>query len=266
MKTIVAICLFFLFFSCTNQQVTDKTATFFDSSSNAQKESSVTDSTITDSVRETMIEQLVLRKKYNIALSQVNVLLKKDSTNPGWLFIKADVLEKAADTSTAIQFYKKAIEAAGVFLNAEMRVAHLYAQTGNVKTIKLCDDLLKTEDAVRMRSDILLMKGIYYAKTLNYSKAITLYDQIIQEDYSYVDAYIEKGLTYYDQSKFTEAHKVFFKSTEVSNTFADGYFWMAKTEEKINKKEDAINNYKRALALDQKNEEARDALKRLGVL
>ncbi len=265
MKTIVAICSFFLLFSCDNQQVTDKPAKVNESSS-TQNESSVSDTTISDNLRVTMIEQLAGRKKYDIALSQINVLLKKDSTNPGWLYMKADALEKTGDTSSAIQFYEKAIGAAGVFIDAEMRVVHLYAQTANAKTIKLCDDLLKTPAAVKMRSDILLIKGIYYSKIYNYNKAIALYDQIIREDYSYLDAYIEKGLAYYDQGKFAEAHKFFSKSTEVSNTFADGYFWKAKTEEKLNKKEDAINNYKRSLALDQSIEEARDALKRLGML
>lgn len=266
MKTMVAICSLFLLFSCNNQQATDKPGKFSDSSANAQKESSVTDSTITDSVRENMIEQLVVRKKYNVAVSQVNVLLKKDSANPGWLYMKADLLEKFGDTTTAIQFYEKAIAAAGVFMNAEMRVVHLYAQTSNANTIKICDDLLKTPEAVKLRSSILLIKGIYYAKTLNYTKAVAVYDQIIREDYTFLDAYIEKGLVYYDQGKFAQAHKVFSKSTEVSNTFADGYFWKAKTEEKLNKKEEAINNYKRSLVLDQSIEEARDALKRLGVI
>ena len=266
MKRIGIMCASILLFSCKNQQATDKSAKNNDSIFTTQKESSVTDSTLADSVRETMIEQLVIRKKYYTAVSQLNVLLKKDSINPGWLFMKADVLEKSGDTSAAIQFYEKSIAAAGVFMDAEMRLVHLYAQTGNAKTIKTCDDLLKTPEAVKLRSGILLIKGIYYAKTMNYNKAIAFYDQIIREDYSFLDAYIEKGLTYYDQAKFAEAHKIFVKSTEVSNTFADGYFWKAKTEEKLNKKEEAINNYKRSFALDQSNEEARDALKRLGVL
>lgn len=65
---------------------------------------------------------------------------------------------------------------------------------------------------------------------------------------------------------FAEAYKQFERSTNVSNKFADGYFWMAKAEEKLNKRQEAIDNYKRSLALDQSITEARDALKRLGVV
>jgi tetratricopeptide (TPR) repeat protein len=266
MKAIPAALLHFIIYSCNNQQTADKPNKTSDSISSGKPELSLSDSTITDSTRETGIEQLVEKKQYGKAIAQIDVLLKKNANNPGWLYMKADALEKTGDTSNAILFYENAIRSAGVFMDAEMRVVHLYAQTGNEKTIKLCDDLLKTPAAFRLRSDILLIKGIYYAKILNYKKAVSTYDQLIREDYSYLDAYIEKGLVYYDQAKFAEAHKVFAKSTEVSNKFADGYFWMAKTEEKMNKNTEAINNYKRTLALDQSIEEAREALKRLGAL
>ena len=73
-------------------------------------------------------------------------------------------------------------------------------------------------------------------------------------------------MIYYDQKKFDEAHKVFAQSTNVSNKFADGYFWMAKAEEKLNRTTEAIDNYKRSLALDQSITEAKDALKRLGTV
>ena len=132
--------------------------------------------------------------------------------------------------------------------------------------MQLCDALLKDATAVEFRSDILFVKAAYYTKVKESAKALAIYNQIIREDYTYLDAYIEKGLIYYDQKKFEEAHKVFTQSTNVSNKFADGYFWMAKTEEKLNRTTEAIDNYKRSLALDQSITEAKDALKRLGVV
>ncbi|MBX9782533.1 MAG: tetratricopeptide repeat protein [Chitinophagaceae bacterium] len=221
------------------------------------------DSTLADTVREQMIEKLVQGNQTEKALSQIEMLLKKDSTNPGWLYMKADALERSGDTSGAIAFYNKAVNKAGIFIKAEMRAANLFAETGNKNALILCDRLLKNPAAVRLRSDVLLMKGIYYTKVKNSAKALEQFTQIIREDYSYLDAYIEKGLVYYDGGNYTEAWKVFNKSTEVSNKFADGYYWMARAEEKMNKKQDAIDNFKRALALDQNLSEAREGLKRL---
>ena len=252
-------------FSCTNDGPKSSIPTT-DTSTLSKTEQLLQNSSTADTVREQLIEQLVQKNDYGKALDQINLLLSKDSSNPGWLYIKADALERSGDTATAISYYNKAVNKAGIFIEAEMRAANLFAETGNKNALVLCDNLLKNAGAARFRSDILMMKGIYYSKIQNSEKALETFNQVIREDYSYKDAYIEKGLVYYDLKKYEDAWKVFNKSTEVSNTFADGYFWMAKAEEKLNRKEEAIANYKRSLALDQSLSEAREALKRLGVV
>ncbi len=224
------------------------------------------DTLTTDSLRENLVEKLVENNQVDKAILQIDLLLKKQPNSPAYLFMKADALERKADTVGAIQFYEKAITAAGSFADAELKLANLYAETANPLALKLSDIMLKQTSFVKMRSDVLMIKGIYYAKIKDTKNALRIYDQVIREDYSYLEAYIEKGLIYYDQGKFAEAYKQFEKSTVVSNAFADGYFWMAKAEEKLGKTKEAIDNYKRSLALDQEITEAKDALKRLGVI
>jgi tetratricopeptide (TPR) repeat protein len=225
-----------------------------------------TDTLVADSLRANLVEKLVETNQVDKAVAQIDLLLKKQPGNPAYLFMKADAMERKGDTASAIELYEQAVTAAGSFADAELKLAHLYAETGNPNTIQLCNTMLKQTAAIKLRSDILHIKGNYYTNTGDRKNAIKTFDQIIREDYTYLEAYIEKGLVYYDEQKFAEALKVFKQSTNVKNSFADGYFWMAKAEEKLNRKEDAINNYKRSLALDQSIEEARDALKRLGVI
>ncbi len=225
-----------------------------------------TDSPASDSVREFLIERYMEAGNTGKALFHIQHLLQKQPENPAYLFMMADALEKKGDTTQSIHYFEQAIESAGVFSEAELRLAFLYAETSNQKTLVICDNLLKQEEALKMRSDILLIKGLYFGRIGNTEQAVRVYDQIIREDYSYMDAYLEKGLIYYDQKKYQEALNVFKLSTTIKNSFAEGYFWMAKTEEKLLQKEAAINNYKRALALDPSISEAREGLKRLGVL
>lgn len=217
-----------------------------------------------DSVREQLLVNLVQTNQYDKAIEQADLLLQKQPGNPAYLFMKADALERKGDTSNAISAYQQAIQSAVVFNEAELRLASLYAETGNKTAVVLCDALLKDAAATEMRSDILFVKAAYYSKIKDVAKALSIYNQIIREDYTYMEAYIEKGLLFYDQQKYAEAWKSFQQSTNVSNKYADGYFWMAKAEEKMNKTKEAIDNYKRSLALDQSITEAKDALKRLG--
>jgi Flp pilus assembly protein TadD len=59
------------------------------------------------------------------------------------------------------------------------------------------------------------------------------------------------------------ALKTFELAATVSNTNPDAYYWQGRCYESIGKKEDALNNYVRALALDKNFVQARQAIERL---
>ena len=50
---------------------------------------------------------------------------------------------------------------------------------------------------------------------------------------------------------------------KVSNTYADGYFWIGRCYEATGHKEEATLFYQRALALDKDFTEARERIQRL---
>jgi len=216
-----------------------------------------------DSLRELSVEKLVEQRQYNNAINQINLLLQKDSLNPAWLFMKADAIEKSGDTVQAILFYEKAIQSAGKFTEASARLANLFAEKANAQALAICDLLLKDPTAASLRSDVLFIEAIYYIRAGQKINSMRIFDQIIKEDYTYLDAYLEKGILLFDQKNFTEARKVFEKSTIVKNSFADGYYWMARCDERLNNKTEAADNYKRSIALDTGFTEAREALARL---
>jgi tetratricopeptide (TPR) repeat protein len=126
--------------------------------------------------------------------------------------------------------------------------------------------MFKNEQAFGLEKDLIMIRGIYYRNTKEYTKALTCFNLCINDNYTFMEAYIEKGSLLYDLKKHKESISVFDKATTVNNTFADGYYWIAKNQEALNQVKEAVDNYKRALALDQEFEEARAALKRLGVI
>ena len=66
-----------------------------------------------------------------------------------------------------------------------------------------------------------------------------------------------------NKKQYDEALKVFNLTVTVSNTDADGYYWLGRTYEATGNIQDAIANYERAVALDRTFTEARAALRRL---
>lgn len=268
-RTVFSLAIFTLIlFSCNNNGTDTKTTADTAASQKevSELEKKVTEQPQSDSLRESLVQELVQNNQLDKAIGQIDLLLQKNPGSPAYLFMKADALEKKGDTTNAISFYRQSLDTAGLFPEAQLRLAALYAEKGNAASTNLCDELLKEPTAIRMRSDILFVKAAYYSKIKDSKNALKIYNQLIKEDYTYLDAYIEKGLVYYDMGNFAEALKTFEQTTSISNKYADGYFWMAKTEEKLNHTQEAIDNYKRALALDQSITEAKDALKRLGVV
>jgi tetratricopeptide (TPR) repeat protein len=89
------------------------------------------------------------------------------------------------------------------------------------------------------------------------------FDKCIRMDWKFADAYIEKGIILYEQKNIDEALQTFKMANTVSAVNADGYYWQARCYELIGKKDEAIDNYAKAYALDKDFIEAKQALDRL---
>jgi tetratricopeptide (TPR) repeat protein len=254
-------CLLILY-SCTDNPGKVKT----ESQNDTLTQNLSFDTSMTDSARMMKIEALVQNNQTDEALLHIEQLLKKNPANPAWQFMKADVMIRKKDTPSALSCYLSADSLAGNFPQARMAILNIYAETGNPLTLAYSKQLLADPLYEKIESDILTMQGIYFTQAGNTNQADAIYSKIIQQDYTFLPAYIEKGLLYYDQKKYRQALDIFVRATAVKNDFAEGYFWIAKTCQKLDQKEDAILNFKRSLALDPSIQEAREELKTLGAI
>ncbi|MFN5334662.1 MAG: tetratricopeptide repeat protein [Bacteroidota bacterium] len=258
----IVIPLFALVYACGNEPGDENEAEGKDSLTNILS----IDSSMSDSARLVKIETLIEQQQHDEALSHIDYLLNKHPKNPALLFIKADALERKRDTSSALYYYLQADHISGKFPQARMAALNLYAETKHPQTPAYSKMMLEDPASEKIRSDIFLMQGIYYSKLGKTDMAESIFSKIIQQDYTFLQAYIEKGLLYYDRQQYKKALEIFTLSTEVKNDFAEGYFWMGKTFHKLNQKEAAILQLKRALALDPSIQEAREELKTLGAI
>jgi tetratricopeptide (TPR) repeat protein len=195
------------------------------------------------------------------ALEQFNQILEKDSSDFEIWYDKGMLLAKLEDTAGAIHALEKSFSLQPINYSG-LALATLYTSRKNPRALEICDLLLKT-DTANQQTEPIFMKGVYYSETGQYAKAIAQFDECIKRDWKLTDAYIEKGIVLYEQKKYNDAQKIFVLASTVSNTNADTYYWIARTNEALGNREEAIKNYERALALERNFEEAWEGLQRL---
>jgi tetratricopeptide (TPR) repeat protein len=185
-------------------------------------------------------------------------MIAKDPLDPETQYEKALLLEQLKDTAQAILALQKAYATQRVDTYG-LELAHLYAEQKNPKALEICDYILK-RDSAQLLIDPLFIKGIYYANTRQYPKAIVQFDSCITRDWKTTDAYLEKGRAYFHMENFNAAMQTFNMAITVTNTDPDAYYWLGRCYEAQHRKMDAINNYRKAIALDKDFTEARQRM------
>ena len=195
------------------------------------------------------------------AIEQYDEWAQQDSTNFEVWYDRGVLLAKLKDTAGAIKSLEHSYKLQPINYNG-LALATLYEATLNPKVLSLCDELIR-KDTTGIINDVLYLKGSYYSDTKQYDKAMALFNECIKRDWKFADAYIEKGIILYDQKRYDSALNVFVMAATVTQTNPDAWYWMARCYEVLGKKDAALLNYERALAIDKDFEEAREGIRRL---
>jgi tetratricopeptide (TPR) repeat protein len=197
------------------------------------------------------------------ALAQMDILLRKDTSNYGLWYAEGQFFQNAKDTLHAIESYSRAAKIYAA-PDALLSIANLLAEQKNPRCLDICSRVQGMGQGKEYDAHCYFIAGVYNARTLHRDKAIELFDKCIANDFTYMEAYVEKGLVYFDEKNYRAALEVFRFASTVNNLFADSYFWMARCYEMMNVKDSAALRFKQAYSLDKTMTEATEGLKRVG--
>ena len=102
-------------------------------------------------------------------------------------------------------------------------------------------------------------KGIDYYNNQKFSDAKNYYESVILNKGSIPEAFFGKGASSYQLGDFDSAEKAFDQSLKSSNNLikSKAYYNLGNTSYKINKKEEAISYYRKALELNPNDKDAK---------
>ena len=207
---------------------------------------------------------LDLAKAYNAigkkdeSLAVCNNIIQKEPGQIDALLLKSDLLQEKNDSTGSLSALETAYSLAPFDPELTHSLAFKYAQNKNVKALAICDSLLK-KDTGGVQAEPYYFKGVYYYNTNEKDKAISFFNHAIQHDYNFLDAYLDKGRTLFEQKKTAEALKVFTLASTISPAFADAYYWMGKCQQALGQTIEAKENYRRAYGFDKTLTEAKDS-------
>ncbi len=209
-----------------------------------------------------LVQVYANKQQTDEALAVCNNLIKQQPKHVGVLMIKSDLLETKNDAFGSLKALEQAYLLAPLNEDLCYNLAFKYAQGKNPKALNLCDSLLRN-DTINKKAEPYYFKAVYYSNVNDKIKALQYFNKAIQNDYTFLDAYMDKGRILYDQKKYTDARKVFQLAIKISATYADAYYWLGKCQEALGEKEEAKLNYQRAYGLDKSLTEAKEAADKL---
>jgi tetratricopeptide (TPR) repeat protein len=194
------------------------------------------------------------------ALAITNKIIEQNPDQLDALTLKSELV-KTSNQSESIAIMEKAYSLVPSDPQIAYDLAFEYAETNNVKTLKLTDSLIKAKAPEPEKA--FYIRGLYYANTGNTTEAIKNYDEAIRRNYNFLDAYRDKGQIQLQQKQYDAALKTFELGLKVDASVAEFYYWIAKINEAQNKKAEAKLNYKKAYELDKNMAEAKEGYDRL---
>lgn len=212
-----------------------------------------------------LIDTLSNRGDIDGAAAWCDSLVIRDSINNFiYTLVKADLYRSAKNYNAAIAAYKKYLNQKAEEPLVFMTLANTMAEAGVAETLDFCNEIWQRFPTPQTRTGLCYIRGVYFNTKKQFAEARQWLDSTIRYDYSFADAYLEKGYSWYDEGNFKEAAKAFGKLTEVSPKNADGWYWLGKSYDTLRQSDKAIAAYQRALMYDANISEAKEAIERLG--
>lgn len=205
-------------------------------------------------------KSLLMDKKLEQAQQIVDKTLKENPKYPDALFIQAQLLAARKDTTAAILELDRALRLDPYYYEASLMMAEYLAEIKNNNAIKqyLYTYSLDSADAYP-----LLQIGYYYEQLNDTNNAKKAYNQVIQLDKDYTDAYLRMGKLLVAQDSFPKALRMFTIASVTEPTNSQAHYLLGTMYEQLNNIDSAKLYYANALGLDPKNDLAKSAIKKL---
>ncbi len=188
--------------------------------------------------------QLIL-KLHGESLKSVDRVLKIDNNNADAHFLLGMNMKETGDTARAINSFQKAVNINSDLIDGWINLGQLHETKGHAVAGKYY------ETAVQVAGDnplALHAKADFLSRSNDLNGAIDLYKKIQAMQPDYKEAWFNAGLIYLDMDSIAEAYRQFDQAVVVSPLNVRAYFYRGYCAEQRGNKEQAEQDYRKALS------------------
>ncbi len=196
------------------------------------------------------------------AINEINEVLKLDRNNSKAYYLKGVIYKESGDTSLAVSSFMTTIEQDPKNVLAYEQIGLIYAGAGNPRAIDYYQSALRLDPNNSLTRYNL---GMFYQENDQPDKAMETYQELVGIDKSFANAYYNMGYILFEvKSDIPAALPMFEKAASANGNYPAAVYMQGVCKEKMGKKDAAIADYRQALILNPRFEDARSGLSRLG--
>ncbi len=184
----------------------------------------------------------------NDSLQLVADLISQDSLDPKLWKLQYQLFRERADTVQALKSLRMYNYLAPEDGEGWLEMAGLLANLKNPGALVITDSLaLVKDDMIKTRAKYI--RGLYYSNIQQDDIALRAFDSTILFNYTFIDAYIEKGIILYDRKDYNAALKTFQQAFKIVNNNPELYYWIGQCYMGLGNKGEAADWQKKYEAL-----------------
>ena len=167
------------------------------------------------------------------------------------------------DTALSIHYLNRSMELKPNQSDAAFMLAGIYAAQKDPNWKKITQHLIHQKEDLLASARGYYLIGIQLANEKKIKEAIAAFDSSITQNFTFVDAYIEKAILLYDTDQTDQAIDLLYKALELNRKSADIPFWLGECYLKNKNEEKAFAFYEQTLHLDPEYQSATDRIAKI---
>lgn len=212
-------------------------------------------------LRLNLAEMYHILEQHDKAMAELKVLFKSNDTNPQALLLQGMVLLELGDTLLAGSAFQSCTEQDPNNFDAYIYLGNLSDHRNSTLALKYFDNAQQIDTN---SIEPLLGKAVFFHKRGEYANALDLYKKASAKKHNDHRVQYNTGLTYWAMKDYQKAYDFFDLTIKLEPDFIEAFYYRGQVNEKLNKKDQAITDYKTVIQLMPEHKAAKEALKKLG--